>query len=219
MKKIRTMNKGTVYLHIGAQRTGTTFLQRCVFNNINFYKHNIFFYTNENTWANIWDKDDNRLERLKILHHCIPDAKIIFGCRKKESLKKSLYRKYVTQGGTRQFKDFDEVINTHKLDLKKYVNRLLDIFDDVLVYHHEDLVAAHERVVREICDFMSVPVPEYRMKKLNVGYGRYMLPLARNLNKLFKNDFNPQGFIPCHYYRLPHRFLYQEVFSPIIKKE
>lgn len=206
-----------IVLHIGAQRTGSTFLQKCVFRNIDFYKNNIFFISNENIWTNIWDIYDDRWGRLEILKNCMPKAKIIFGRRKKEMFKKSLYGKYITMGGTRHYRDFNTMINTKKLDFDAYISQLKEGFDEVFIYRHEDLIEQRKRVVQDICKFIGVTEPDYHIKTYNAGYGKYMLPIARNINKLFKNDFNPQGHIPCHYLLLPHRVLYQEIIMPHIK--
>jgi len=213
------MKNGDICLHIGAQRTGTTFLQRCVFSQINFYRNNIFFYSNENIWTTIWDTFDDRWDRLRLLHESMPHARIIFGRRDKESFKRSLYRKYVAQGGTQPFMYFDAVINKPKLNLRCYVNKLRDTFDDVFIYNHRDLVLNHEKVIDDMCGFIGVPVPRYSVKSYNVGYGRYMLPVGRLLNKVFKNEFNPHGLIPCHYYFLPHRVIYQDIVMPHIGRK
>ena len=204
----------SVILHIGQQRTGSTFLQRCVFSKIDFYNHGHFFVSDENIWSDIWSNKDDRWERLSVLKECFPDAKIILGIRETQSHLRSLYKKYISQGGTRTYSEMDSIINMKKLITNRiYIAELNVYFKHILIYKHKDLLCNPHQVIKAMCIFMDVPVPDYQVRRFNVGYGPVMLPFARQLNKLFRNSFNPSGLIPCHYYRLPHRFLYQEVLK------
>ena len=97
-------------LHIGMQRTGTTFLQHEIFPklSIRYITPSFFRYgdigtlaerhsyvlkedtlvSNENIYCDMWSKEDMRFERLGILSKLFPEAHIIFAIRDKESLKK-----------------------------------------------------------------------------------------------------------------------------------
>lgn len=207
-----------IVLHIGSQRTGSTFLQRCIFNRIDFFKYGIYFESNENIWSDIWYKGDDRWCRLSVLINMFPDAHIIFGTRNEWALLNSLYKKYVIQGGTLPFSKFNTVINMDKLCHKLYIDELHKAFKHVFIYEYEDLCRDVMGVVDDMCSFIGVEMPKFCKKRYNVGYGYVMLPIARQLNKIFRNDFNQHGLIPCHYYRLPHRFFYQEIFMPLFNR-
>ena len=113
--------KNKIILHLGLHKTGTTYLQRRIFN-----QKNINLITNPNYAITNWHIEPNKINilsmealslsmphskeqkrtkcnREEILDHLkklFPDAKIILGIRNKQSWLKSCYNEYITIGGT-----------------------------------------------------------------------------------------------------------------------
>jgi len=228
-------------LHIGMQRTGTTFLQWEVFPklNIRYISPEFFKYGNIGTLAesyhfimkkdtlisneNIWyhgikdDYEDTRFQRLEIIYKLFPHAKIIFGIRDKDSLLKSLYKKTIASGAIWTYEEFLQQINPSVFDYNPYVKRLKEIFTDVYIYRFEDFKKDPDKLIQDMCDFMEVKAPEIERKaykrKWNIGYTDKQIKIARKLNKVFKTPYNPRGIIPLKYKWHPHRIIFQKEIS------
>ena len=223
-------------LHIGMQRTGTTFFQHEVFPklNIRYISPEFFKYghigtlaefhsyimerdtlvSNENIYCDMWNKKDTRFERLEILHNLFPSAKIILGVRDKKALMKSWYKKSIGVGATWSYEEFLQQINTDVFEYEPYIEKLRESFSDVYVYRFEDFKKNPEKIIEEICNFIGVETPEIEKeaykRKWNVGYTEKQIKIARKLNKVFKTKLNPDGIIPLHYKWHPHRIIFQK---------
>lgn len=228
------MNVKTI-LHIGIQRTGTSFFQHEVFPKMNiryispaFFKYGDIgtlaeFYgyilkkdtlvSNENIYCDMWSREDTRFERLDILHKLFPHAKIIFAIRNKNSLKKSWYRKSIGIGATWSYNEFIEYINQNFFVYDSYIESLRNLFRDVFIYKYEDFKKKPDKIIQDMCDFIGVEIPEideetYK-RKWNVGYTEKQIKIARIINRVFKTKLNPKGIIPLKYTLHPHRILFQ----------
>lgn len=236
--------KTETILHIGMPRTGTTFLQHEVFPKLNiryispeFFKYGHIgtlaeFYSyilerdtlisNENVYCDMWSKKDTRFERLEILHKLFPHAKIIFGVRDKEALKKSWYKKSIGVGATWNYEEFLKNINLNLFEYEPYVEKLRELFSNVYVYRFEDFVKNPEEIIKNICNFIGVEMPEIEKeaykRKWNIGYTEKQIKIARKLNKIFKTRLNPDGIIPLHYKWHPHRIILQKEISIRLKR-
>jgi len=108
-----------IVLHVGPQRTGTTFLQREVFPRI----PDAWLYGNNNTpfdfksplaanrlniisdegfYGNPWDKGIPYASKYTIgkrLRQVFPDAKILVGMREHDEWLNSVYNTYIRRGG------------------------------------------------------------------------------------------------------------------------
>jgi len=231
-------------LHIGMQRTGTTFFQREVFPKLNIrYISPKFFkwrslgtliesysyiiredtlISNENIYCDMWSKEDTRFERLELLHKLFPHAKIIFGVRNKEALMKSWYKKSIGVGATWTYEEFLQQINLNVFDYEPYIKRLRKVFNDVYVYRFEDFKSTPDNVIEEMCQFIGVETPkidkEAYKRKWNIGYTDKQIRIARRLNKIFKTKLNPSGIIPLHYKWHPHRIIFQKEIIIMLKR-
>lgn len=230
-------SKTKTIFHIGMQRTGTTFFQYEVFPMLNiryitpsfFFKYGSLgtlaeFYryiltedtliSNENIYADMWNKEDTRFERLEVLNKLFPDAKIILGVRDRESLKKSWYKKSIASGAVWTFEEFLQSINLKLFDYEVYIERLMEMFQDVYVYKYEDFRENPGKVVKKMCDFMGLETPKIEKeaynRKWNIGYTQKQIKFARIINKLFKTRLNPDGIIPLRYELHPHRMIFQK---------
>ncbi len=196
-----------IYIHVGLHRTGTTFLQKYVFPKIrgikyydryNRYRIRNFLLSiedNENKPVLISDEglsnynytDHEECSAYKIadrLHTLFPSAKIIVVFRKKEEWIKSLYNYYVKIGGDKDFESWrDEIFAKKDIDFKEYENYLRDLFDDVLVLWYEKLNRNPRLFVQDICNFMSVPMPDFEIVKENPSFNERANKLLLAINR------------------------------------
>ena len=213
----------SIIIHIGLHKTGTTFLQEEVFpkiKNVN-YNRDVFWtknYPNKiNIISNEWisgqpyhskaKKEDREIIAHKI-HRIYPKAKIIIGIRDKQSWIKSLHVQYVRKGGTFKFNDwYSKIFNKEMLDFDGYIELLKSMFDKVYVYHFEELKKDHKKFVKNICDFIECDVPNYKNIKHNTSWNSAQLSLALALNKIYRSEMNPEGFIPWNKYFNPRSII------------
>jgi len=216
-----------IYLHIGMQRTGTTFLQQEIFpkinvNLVNFEKAKLRYIilnksifseeiksriktgqknliSNENIYCDMWSNEDDRFKILDKIKLFYPNGKIIFGVRNKNELLISWYKKYVVNGGTCSFKEFKQKPFIKKLDYEPYINRLLELFGEknIYIYKYEDMKQDIHCFVEKLCNFIGVKPPEFKNIQHNVGYSLWQLKVSLILNRFFRTKLNPNGLIPA----------------------
>jgi len=104
-----------VIIHVGLQKTGTTFLQEEIFRKLKNVRYirdisftNLCFKRDKKTIianeALSGDPYSNKIDRFKVidnLHKLFPDAKIIVGTRYMPNMIDSLYSQYIRNGGYR----------------------------------------------------------------------------------------------------------------------
>jgi len=224
--------KNSLFLHIGMQRTGSTFLQREVFPRIdicfgrrlsdvdNFKKCSRVLISNENIWwcDNGSSSFGRRFEKLDVLKKRFPDAKIVFGVRDQKDLLLSWYKKYVIKGGVLSFQDFQrDMVCFSDLDYTGYVERLKQVYGsgNVLVYSFEDLKNSPVGVVEKICGFFGVSCPVFGNVVYNRGYSLWQLKLCRLLNNVWRNKYNPSGFFRRKYNQFFLRRVFQSPCFPV----
>lgn len=221
-----------VFIHVGLQKTGTTFLQEKVFKKLDV---NYIRYLDEKIYNGSLDENKPLLlsnEDLSGYPHCVyrkdadvsrwriarnlsvlfPNAKIILGLREESSWLRSLYREAVRQGLVLGFQDFKNMFNMEMLDFQKYVDFLKNLFDDVYVYYFEDLKKDYMSVVEGICGFIGVPVPSGVNNVLvNPSLADWQLPGFRLLNRFFKsNAYHPTGLFPRTWFNYVYNFIRED---------
>jgi hypothetical protein len=254
----------SVIIHIGIQRTGSTFLQHNIFpqlkdvnlvnyhlnkglksdilgrkdiqvilSNIENYNRDIVtkkiirrfetnkinLISNENIYCNMWTKEDNRFKKIEKIKDFFPNAKIIIGTRDEKDLLLSWYKKYIVNGGNKDFNNFlAEVINVEKLRYEKYLQHLIELYDrkNIYVYQFNEMKNDITSFIGELCDFMDVQIQNFKNKKLNIGYSLWQLKFSKIINNIFKTPLNPNGIIPLKYNWHPHRIVFQ---SPLFPKQ
>lgn len=188
-----------IILHLGFSKTGTTFLQKKIFNNLEdinylYHPYNILEMCIEENRTNLLSGERfsvshphfvdfcDRYVVLDYLHKLFPEARIIIGFREESSWLKSCYNQYVkAQGGDITFEEYLQKFEHNIPDQKKYLEELKKRWDDICVYHQETL----NEEIPKICDFIGRPVPKYDDKKINKSVGRFTLFASRLLNKIF----------------------------------
>ena len=184
------MVKMEIYIHIGLEKTGSTFLQRNVFPNLKDVNY-VSQWTSSNRekllLSPVYDdkinlfsdeifslhdsQETHRCSRVEIanrLHKIFPYANIILVLRDKEDWMRSLHRQYTTNTPNVSFnKWYDTVFVQDDLDYDGYVNHLKSLFNDVFILQYETLKNNPDEFVKQICNYIGVPVPVYKNEFVN----------------------------------------------------
>jgi len=193
--------KEDVIIHVGLQKTGTTFLQEEIFKKMNVRYIRDISFTNlcfkrdkKTIIANetlSGDPYSNKIDRFKVidnLHKLFPDAKIIVGVRNWRDMMGSLYSQYIRNGGC----GYDTLLlfNIREYSFyEEYIEHIQSLFKDVFVYNYDwDLKKEHkEAFIIRLCDFIGEPVPNYQDKRYRVRLKPYQLQTMKMINKLLKH--------------------------------
>ena len=171
----------------------------------------------ENLYCDMFNKGETRFQLLDRITKLFPKAKIILGVRDKKKLLISWYKQYVAVGGTLKFDDFiEKVMNIENLNYETYIDRLHDFYGEqnVLIYRFKNLLKDRQKTLEKICRFIGCSVPNYRVYKRNIGYGKNQIKASLVLNSFYKNQLNDRGLPYPKNLFLPHRYIFQSrVFS------
>jgi len=217
-----------IVIHLGLHKTGTSFLQAEIFpkiKNVGFPRNGTFRYGTkiyEDKLNIISDEElsvnphlppchinylgpEQRFVIAERLHSIFPDAKIILGIRNKDTWLRSVYSQYVKGGGVHNFDSFISNDFDHRfLDFDSYINCLKGLFNEVLVYHFEELKQDPNSFVRNICDFIGVDAPPFENNIYEKGWSERKIRLGLFLNRFFYSDYNPNGGV----------FIRTRIFNP-----
>lgn len=198
---MKEMDKKLI-IHIGLHKTGSSFLQHCVFpklKGVNYiYKPNHPLYVpilasrinlmSDEEISQSMPHQQNDFIMIDKLHNQYPDAKIIIGVRQPISWLKSCYAQYIKTGGILTFGDYcvKYIINETMTPLR-YYSEIHMLWKNVYMYWHEDLITNRAAIVRGICEFIGVPVPEYTNRHINVSLKN--VERWRRINKVFHGEW------------------------------
>ena len=172
-----------VIIHVGCHKTGTTFLQECVFPYIDGV---LYYYKPENVeeipiigkkpvlisneeFSRSMPTRDKQLETLLQLKNLYPNAKIIIGVRNDASWMRSCYAQTIKTGGYMSWEEFCSTYSNCRVPIIFYYYCKM-MWRDVLLYRHEDLKKDHWKVIKSMCDFMGVDCPKrIHYKTVNVS--------------------------------------------------
>jgi len=199
-------------VHVGLHRTGTTFLQKHVFPqlNVNFIhvkgvdilkKHkldnkNSNVLSSEYFSGNPWNFDNENYgsnDRYKIadkIKEMYPDANILLVLRNQDDWKRSLYNQYKKSKGYLSREEFDKKFDDEYLNFVDYSNYLIKTFgiDKVHILQYENLKKDYKGFIREICKILDVNIP-YGIK--NAVYNK---SLTKGQEKILKKLRNISDF-------------------------
>jgi len=191
-----------VIIHIGLHRTGTTFLQKDVFEkipNINYVfddsLHRIKLtpgtnlISNEGLSLSMPHSLPNRIQILDLLKILFPEAKIIIGFREKEKWLRSCYYRYVISGGKLSFEKYLENYKSNVINYEQYMFELRKRFKEIYVYQFEELNKNREKTIKDICAFIGCKVPDYKVVRRNVSLSDSQLNFVRWLNKFYVGKY------------------------------
>jgi len=214
-----------VVIHLGLPKTGSCFLQKNIFPKLEnceaygifnkpfhvttkFDENKINIISNEQYSGrpNTVMESAGRFEIAKRFHGMFPDAKIIVVFRDKKDWVESLYLEYLKSGrGTYEYqKWYDEIFDKDSLKFEEYEKYLKGLFKDVLVCQFEDLKSKPDEYIKNICDFIGVPVPKYTNEIINIRLTDKTVERWRKFNKLFYSRY-------C-----PHKGIFPEYLNPLM---
>lgn len=193
--------KKKLIIHIGLHKTGSSFLQHCVFpklKGVNYiYKpENPLFAPILASKINLMSDEEisrsmphkeNHFKTIQALHKQYPDAKIIIGIRKHGSWFYSCYAQYIKTGGTLNIGDYYTKYEKNLIIPSEYYEYICSLWKNIGVYRHEDLISNRTDVVRGICKFIGVPVPEYTNRRVNVSLKH--INYWRCINIIFRGEW------------------------------
>lgn len=218
-----------VFIHVGLPKTGTTFLQECVFKHlpVNYVRyfdktiyHNCFNFEHPFLLSNedlsgyphcLFDDCSNssRWFIARNLSMLFPDASIIIGIRNIDSWIKSIYKESVRQGLSLTEKQFYKRIsyNGNLLNFDVYIRFLKKLFDDVFVYNFEELKHNPTKIIKSLCSFLNIEMPigiEYKI--MNRSLSDNQVRTLRFLNHFFySKSYNPKGLFNRFWFNIFYR--------------
>lgn len=190
-----------IIIHIGLHRTGTTFLQKEVFEKlpINYIfddaihrieiKPGINLISNEGLSLSMPHSKTNRLQVLDHLNKLFPNARIIIGLREKKSWLKSCYSRYMLSGGILEFDVYKYQCKSNVIDFDSYLKEVQKRFSNIYIYHFEDLKKKHRHTIKGICDYIGVDAPDYKMVTRNASLTDRQLRTLSWLNYFFPGKY------------------------------
>ena len=188
-------------IHLGFPRTATTFLQTQIFAKlkdtittryitpyINYNAYNTHIISDERySW---YQTRHTILEQLKQNY---PDAKIILGNRDIETIKHSLYSHLIGKGLPMLYSTWEKQQPTEN---ETYISHIKQLFKQIYIYEYEDFKQDKQKIIKEICNYIGEPVPEYENKVINKRYKTDNLEIIPYLNTILYSEYNIRGLIP-----------------------
>ena len=219
--------KENVYIHIGYQKTGTTFFQKYIFpewkdviyinqkdlllgNLVSIDDRKKYLISYESLCGNYWDGYKNQELYLKNLASYFPQAKVIISFRRHDRFICSLYKQYLHEGGNIPFGNFFNIENDggnilfkkESLNFRRIVELVESYFDNApFIFLQEEIKSDLDGVLKDLELFIGGKAPNMDniiMNKPNKGVGYYQSKLLILLNRLCKSPLNPNGFLPWY---------------------
>lgn len=227
------MNK-QIFFHVGLSKTASTYLQNRFFNKLNgiYYigNHNYKYYERIITESQDekilvsreFDQQYNReLEKFAKLY---PSAKLIIVLRRHDSWIASQYRRYVKNGGSKEFEEFFDVEKNnglwkiHDAEFYPKLMKIEELFDQKpLVLFYEDMRKDVFKFFNEISEYTDT---KYDKNNINLtskhkSYSEKQLKFVKKACRIFKRDFRRKNFfLSKSRWLICHLFLYIAAITP-----
>ena len=171
---------GDIILHVGMHKTGTTYLQKKIFNNfpdvdfcvgwssirtiLNNFSNNDFplLISDEEFSGKPFQKEylNTYYSNIANINRIFRFPKIIIGFRGHSDFVTSLYKQYLQQGGYCRFNDFFNIENTGILKhedilYKDRINFLKSSFTDIFIYTQEEILNNNDLVIKSMYRFIT----------------------------------------------------------------
>jgi len=178
--KLLTDVKEISFVHIGFDRTGTTFLQKEV---LPLYPESKHVFSDEKICG---IRFNSGFEHAETVYHCFPNARIIIVLRNQYSIINSVYRTYIKTGGIWRFSKFvDSVNKSGKYDYYAVVQRYFEFFgkENCIILLYEDFVDNADVFISTFLSFIGVKKPFFKkIRKVNIGPSKYLNEFIRIYN-------------------------------------
>jgi len=167
------MTQPRVVLHLGFHKTGTSFLQECIFPHL--HGVNVILSSDLLQWEikphklniiscealsksiphyHIYSSVD-RFVTLELLHSWFPDAQVVVATRDQQSRLRSCYAQYVKNCGSLTFEKYIEKYNQF-LSMSEYVERVRELWRDVFIFSYDDFKNRKFSVIRALFVFLDI---------------------------------------------------------------
>ena len=210
-----------LFIHVGLQKTGTTFLQNNVFpkwKDLCYVQHGASFehllrmdetktnlVSREGFSGPIFASHEYRDFILKKLSNFFPHARILISFRRHDSYLVSCYKQYLHKGGTLPFERFfdiendrgfirrDDFLFRRKIEsIEKHFKR------EPFVFLYEEIKGNFDNLIKDMSQLFRAegpPVNNVHRNYYNRGVKYYAAKLLIQLNKLNKTELNPRGLV------------------------
>jgi len=170
-----------IVIHLGLHKTGTTFLQKCVFPKlkdvevqhlmnicqIKFASHKkTLLISSEGLLSSMPHYPDNNTveDSIEALYRIYPNAKIIMGVRNERSWFISCWNQYIRSGGVLSFSEY----------LMEYGGNCL--------LPREYIALMEFKTIEYMCKFMGVPIPIFDITTANKSFSKNKICILRFIN-------------------------------------
>ncbi|MBN2892249.1 MAG: sulfotransferase domain-containing protein [Bacteroidales bacterium] len=227
------MNK-EIFFHVGLSKTASTYLQNRFFNKIvgiNYIGNHNYEKYHEIIEQSVSDKilvsrefDRQYNIELEKFAAIYPDAKIIIVLRQHDSWMASQYRRYLKNGGYKEFEQFFDIENNRGLwdieDVLFYpkLQKINELFSEKpLVIFYEDIKKDIFAVFDQITKYTGT---KYNREDINLtskhkSYSEKQLKFVKKACRIFKNDYRSKKIILSRSrWLVCHLFLFIAAITP-----
>ena len=188
-----------IVLHLGLHKTGTTFLQDCIFPNLKdvevqrlseiskvkfISNKNILLISNEDLIPSMphYENNDEAFNVFTTLNILFPHAKIILGVRNSDSWFKSCWNHYIRTSGTMSYKEYLMGYGGNVMHPVDYIAAIKKLWTNVFIYRQENLKENPKQEIEKMCRFIGVPVPPFETTIVRKGLSSNKVRLLRLIN-------------------------------------
>lgn len=213
-----------ILIHLGLAKTGTSWLQKRVFPQLDVEYHHCGQYQaliykptmkkpmvlSYEGFSGIIPLNDRYTNAFR-LKKMFPTARILLMIRDKEKYKNSLYSQHIKNGGVCSRQEFFDLVESHPyfLNWELYIRYLQKLWGErsVKVLSFDRMIQDYDGFLQELCDYIGVPVPvDIDYTPVNTSLSSRQVRIWRRWNHWFKGRWNtdavlPKYLNPCFLYK------------------
>lgn len=191
--------KQEIVIHLGLHKTGSTYLQKCVFPKLEDVEvqhlmeicqikfksdRRILLISSEGLLSSMPHYPDNNTvkDSIEALYRIYPNAKIILGVRRDIHWFKSCWNQYVRGGGTMTFMGYCRKYGSNCMFPRDYIEPIERLWKDVFVYEQKELLYHQFYTIKRMCKFIGVPIPAFDVVVVNGSFANRKIRLLRLIN-------------------------------------
>lgn len=207
-----------LYLHIGMHKTGTTYMQRCVFPRfegvqyihspildkfVNLSSRKQYLGSNERLAGTLWASPSDVDHSIEGLSKLFPDARILMSFRPHHEYIISSYKQFLHEGGTKTFREYFDVVGNRGYLRKEqlyYRDRIQAVeryFGRApFVFTLSEIKSNLDGLLRDLGTYMNARPPkavDVSKTPRNRGVGYYQASILRRMNRYNRTNLNPAG--------------------------
>jgi hypothetical protein len=200
-----------IIIHLGLHKTGTTFLQKCVFSKLKNVEvqhlmgicqvkfssdKKILLISSEGLLSSMPHYPDNSTveDSIEALYRIYPNAKIILGVRNWMHWSHSCWNQYIRDGGTISFVNY-LVKYGNSMKTCDYIKPIENRWKNVFVYDQKELKMHPFEVIERMCNFIGVPMPVFEISTVNKSFSKCKIEILRFINMCTNQMFKLNSFV------------------------